>query len=202
MIPDDWPLIPGIERPACFEIVPTAHAVNGADNAPLRLPSWRDLSITRRRMNARMPGVCEPSSICIKGGLGAISSSRCQTTRGPGTSPHGRESFSLLDEQGTAIVAQLSHTAATITDESNNELRPRTQGTNEGPRSNARQGPAQSRPDEPKAAGQSRGKDILDHRSGGARRDRTDDLLLAKQALSQLSYGPFQISGFSNQASS
>jgi hypothetical protein len=27
--------------------------------------------------------------------------------------------------------------------------------------------------------------------SGGARRDRTDDLLLAKQALSQLSYGPF-----------
>ena len=28
---------------------------------------------------------------------------------------------------------------------------------------------------------------------GGARRDRTDDLLLAKQALSQLSYGPFRI---------
>jgi hypothetical protein len=27
---------------------------------------------------------------------------------------------------------------------------------------------------------------------GGARRDRTDDLLLAKQALSQLSYGPFE----------
>ena len=27
--------------------------------------------------------------------------------------------------------------------------------------------------------------------TGGARRDRTDDLLLAKQALSQLSYGPF-----------
>jgi hypothetical protein len=26
--------------------------------------------------------------------------------------------------------------------------------------------------------------------SGGARRDRTDDILLAKQALSQLSYGP------------
>ena len=28
---------------------------------------------------------------------------------------------------------------------------------------------------------------------GGARRDRTDDLLLAKQALSQLSYGPGKI---------
>ena len=30
--------------------------------------------------------------------------------------------------------------------------------------------------------------------SGGARRDRTDDLLLAKQALSQLSYGPVSTS--------
>ena len=30
---------------------------------------------------------------------------------------------------------------------------------------------------------------------GGARRDRTDDLLLAKQALSQLSYGPFAKDG-------
>ena len=38
---------------------------------------------------------------------------------------------------------------------------------------------------------------------GGARRDRTDDLLLAKQALSQLSYGPFrdQISVIGNQGS-
>src|SRR3984893_10065174 len=41
-------------------------------------------------------------------------------------------------------------------------------------------------------------KTVFDHKpSGGARRDRTDDLLLAKQALSQLSYGPFrgQVSG-------
>ena len=29
-----------------------------------------------------------------------------------------------------------------------------------------------------------------DQKNGGARRDRTDDILLAKQALSQLSYGP------------
>ncbi len=29
-----------------------------------------------------------------------------------------------------------------------------------------------------------------DQPSGGARRDRTDDLMLAKHALSQLSYGP------------
>jgi hypothetical protein len=32
------------------------------------------------------------------------------------------------------------------------------------------------------------GKARSDH--GGARRDRTDDLMLAKHALSQLSYGP------------
>ncbi len=31
---------------------------------------------------------------------------------------------------------------------------------------------------------------ILHTKNGGARRDRTDDLLLAKHALSQLSYGP------------
>jgi hypothetical protein len=31
--------------------------------------------------------------------------------------------------------------------------------------------------------------------AGGARRDRTDDLLLAKQALSQLSYGPISQRG-------
>ncbi len=39
--------------------------------------------------------------------------------------------------------------------------------------------------------------------SGGARRDRTDDLLLAKQALSQLSYGPVrgQIPVIGNQNS-
>ena len=29
--------------------------------------------------------------------------------------------------------------------------------------------------------------------AGGAKRDRTDDLLLAKQALSQLSYGPAEL---------
>jgi hypothetical protein len=30
-----------------------------------------------------------------------------------------------------------------------------------------------------------------EEKPGGANRDRTGDLLLAKQALSQLSYGPF-----------
>jgi hypothetical protein len=46
-----------------------------------------------------------------------------------------------------------------------------------------------------------RNGEIRSRASGGARRDRTDDLLLAKQALSQLSYGPdrTQVSVFSNQ---
>ena len=33
---------------------------------------------------------------------------------------------------------------------------------------------------------------LRDLRAGGARRSRTDDILLAKQALYQLSYGPVQ----------
>ncbi len=36
----------------------------------------------------------------------------------------------------------------------------------------------------------SNGSIAAPHGIGGARRNRTDDLLLAKQALSQLSYGP------------
>ena len=36
---------------------------------------------------------------------------------------------------------------------------------------------------------------------GGARRDRTDDLLLAKQALSQLSYGPEWAAGLPSRSS-
>ena len=34
------------------------------------------------------------------------------------------------------------------------------------------------------------GSSVVSPEFGGARRDRTDDILLAKQALSQLSYGP------------
>ena len=38
--------------------------------------------------------------------------------------------------------------------------------------------------------------------SGGARRDRTDDLMLAKHALSQLSYGPDWIAVTSTEGES
>ena len=37
-------------------------------------------------------------------------------------------------------------------------------------------------------------------KSGGARRDRTADLLRAKQALSQLSYGPSCLTGSLSEA--
>ena len=39
-------------------------------------------------------------------------------------------------------------------------------------------------------SGRSACRRVITRQAGGARRDRTDDLLLAKQALSQLSYGP------------
>ncbi len=48
---------------------------------------------------------------------------------------------------------------------------------------NVRSGVLRAQPREPRKNGARRP-------AGGARRDRTDDLLLAKQALSQLSYGP------------
>ena len=38
---------------------------------------------------------------------------------------------------------------------------------------------------------------LMRHENGGAREDRTPDLLRARQALSQLSYGPKEISHFS-----
>lgn len=46
-------------------------------------------------------------------------------------------------------------------------------------------------------SGGCRSHDAKSQNNGGARRDRTDDLMLAKHALSQLSYGP---KGSSRQA--
>ena len=43
------------------------------------------------------------------------------------------------------------------------------------------------------AAGRGQGEPVCDLRDGGARRDRTDDLMLAKHALYQLSYGPIEV---------
>ena len=125
----------------------------------------RSFRIARRRMNIGAYGVCEPSSICIKGGLGTISSSRCQTTCACPGEPGRRESFSLLDEQSALIRHAYAACAHTTT----------------APRPGARTLLTWMI--------EQRGE-LTDRQSGGARRDRTDDLLLAKQALSQLSYGP------------
>src|ERR1700682_1040100 len=91
-----------------------------------------------------------------RGGLGAISSSRCQTTRArAGRTRVGREILAILWTSGRAS-ARSMRGAICATDYVQQRIT------------------------------------SIDRRSGGARRDRTDDLLLAKQALSQLSYGPFR----------
>ena len=63
---------------------------------------------------------------------------------------------------------------------SNNAPRPKEPGSQDAT-------PANSRPD---AQIPSSNSTPHPHANGGARRDRTDDLMLAKHALSQLSYGP------------
>ena len=139
----------------------------------------RSVGIARWRMNAKAPGVCEPSSIFIKGGLGTISSSRCQTTRARPGEPGRARIFSNF---WTSSARKSAARGLRLTGR-------RTSGSRK--RTNDRSG----------SAAADRRAPICKHRSGGARRDRTDDLLLAKQALSQLSYGPFrdQKSEVSNQ---
>ena len=93
---------------------------------------------------------------------GAISSSRCQTTTAP-PRPHGRKAAQI-------------HLRLAV-DEASQRLR---------------------QPDAPGRTDHDPAPHPMHHTghgpsgpwTGGARRDRTDDLLLAKQALSQLSYGP------------
>jgi hypothetical protein len=81
--PDTW----NLERPACFEIVPTA-ARSGASR---QICTARDRAISRHRACAR--GSCDDALTCeyreivrhsgfsSRAEPGAISSSRCQTTR-------------------------------------------------------------------------------------------------------------------------
>jgi hypothetical protein len=153
--PDTW----NLERPACFEIVPTA-ARSGASR---QICTARDHVISRHRACAR--GSCDDALTCeyreivrhsgfsSRAEPGAISSSRCQTTRTRSGEPDRVRKQLLLDEPRVA--------------------RGNPHETEESSRARSRSS-----------------KKRRDRRSGGARRDRTDDLLLAKQALSQLSYGP------------
>ena len=107
-----------------------------------------------QRRTTRMPGECEPALIFVEPELGAISSSRCQTTR----ARPGRRA------RRARIVYFWTSAARTCRKQTRRERRA------------ARWRALRAASDRA--------------RSGGARRDRTDDLLLAKQALSQLSYGP------------
>ena len=136
----------------------------------------------------------------IKDGPGAISSSRCQTTRAlPGQASAGANLF-ICGRAKRAIASAAFHFFARTHSRSGhpgdkalrrslsrNGCRPRSFET-----AGIMRAKQQSQP-EPPNAGPSRAGSCP--RSGGARRDRTDDLLLAKQALSQLSYGPFRDRG-------
>ena len=53
---------------------------------------------------------------------------------------------------------------------------------------------------EPAAETKTAPKGAVSTGDGGARRDRTDDLLHAMQALSQLSYGPISLGDFGGRA--
>jgi hypothetical protein len=114
----------------------------------------RERGITTARLRARTERLCTVPDFG-PGGLGAISSSRCQTTR------------TRRGEPRAGANRCTSGRAASLPDAA--------------PRKHARR----------RASGRMSGSSRSSgRRSGGARRDRTDDLLLAKQALSQLSYGP------------
>jgi hypothetical protein len=138
----------------------------------------------------------------IKGGPGAISSSRCQTTRAlPGKPGRARNPFTCgRAKQAVASAAfdsphaHLAATAATkfraggLTRNGCRHLKLRNRRHHAPTTKPARAAERRTPPSGPR-------RRIADRRSGGARRDRTDDLLLAKQALSQLSYGPFRYQG-------
>jgi hypothetical protein len=146
----------------------------------------------------------------IKGGPGAISSSRCQTTRAlPGKPGRTRNPFTCGRAKRAVASAVFRFFARTSLrshhgDKSfapgpeqkrmpTRKLRNRRQSC--APNNKASQSRRAS--DHDVQGHDVQGHDVSDHdrRSGGARRDRTDDLLLAKQALSQLSYGPFRYQG-------
>jgi hypothetical protein len=124
-----------------------------------------------------------------QGGLGAISSSRCQTTRARTGEPARARIFLGFWTSRTGARARSTSALRLFTGRIYGpNLRAEFTGPNlRGPRLCARHVKSASR--------------SIDCRSGGARRDRTDDLLLAKQALSQLSYGPPQASGIRYQRS-
>ena len=159
--PDTW----NLERPACFEIVPTAARSGAADKSAL--PATTPLATPRlrtdcnRRAHARVQGDCAPSRIFIQGGARSdlLFTMSDNTHPAERTQPGAKTFASGRADNGPQTMERRRRR----TDDRRERL------------SVVRHPPSVVR---------------VDLRSGGARRDRTDDLLLAKQALSQLSYGP------------
>src|SRR6516225_9108623 len=100
--PDTW----NLERPACFEIVPTAARSGAADKSALpmttppatpclRMASAIDALTREYREIVLYPGFSS------KAEPGAISSSRCQTTRTRPSEPSRVRKSLLLDERTT-----------------------------------------------------------------------------------------------------
>ena len=126
--------------------------------------------LAMRRVRESVHGECEPSSIFIKAGSERSPLHDVKQHAHGRANPHARESFFSFWTSRTGARGALHKRAAAF-------HRPNLRAPNlRGPRLCARHVKSASR--------------SIDCRSGGARRDRTDDLLLAKQALSQLSYGP------------
>jgi hypothetical protein len=135
--------------------------------------------------------------------FGTIPSSRCQTTGPPARLPRGKANFDAWTSGRPArkVAARLLRSAgssgfgsrAPRTCPSGAHRRARTSGARLGIAPRVR---AVALPPEPavdRALGHCRTPATQapqGAQAGGARRNRTDDLLLAKQALSQLSYGP------------
>jgi hypothetical protein len=138
----------------------------GASKTPLTPPSRHDpCGSCSNEAAPALSGVREPHSACAEHRLGPISSSRCQTTRVLRTRAKARET--LFTSGRAAVKRHLTEPAQATLNFLSECYR-----LNNGDHRSYRTHPHTI--------------------SGGARRDRTDDLLLAKQALSQLSYGPIE----------
>src|SRR5215831_976125 len=182
--------IPGIERPACFEIVPTARAVSGAGK------KRRSRFVTRQSIRTAFATVARENAWSMRTVLN--SASRADSERSPlhdvkqHTPPRrtrgGRGSVSLSGRVNQAARSgpepcsfASAHSAAIAAAKSY-----------VGAKQKRMSASRLSKPPAIMHAKRQAGPEQPSRRSGGARRDRTDDLLLAKQALSQLSYGPFR----------
>jgi hypothetical protein len=144
-----------MERPACFEIDPTARAVRRrrlTHTGCRRLAICRSKSADVRPMQAHT-WECEPPWLSPGRTRSDLLFTMSNNTRTPRREPERARISNILDE------------------------RSRRRATWHGSQRSA---------EHVSDADQIRCR----RGSGGARRDRTDDLLLAKQALSQLSYGP------------